>query len=312
MQDTLDIIIPVYNEEECITSTYARLKFVQNHLSSEANVNLIFINDGSYDNSPALLFDICKSDESTKLINFSRNFGHQISITAGLDFSEAKYVAIIDADLQDPPELIIEMYTKAKQGYDIIYGKRIERKGETLFKKITAYLFYSLISKLCSIDIPMHTGDFRLINKKVADALKQMPEKHRFVRGMVPWVGFKSTPVYYNRDERIAGKTKYPFRKMLNFALDAIFSFSTRPLKISSYIGLLMIIFSLALSVFMLYIKLFTDLAVEGVTVIVWIVALTSGCQIFILGILGEYIARIFEESKRRPLYIIDSTCNLS
>ena len=313
MQDKeqLDIIIPIYNEELCIEELVRRMLEFKNRISY-INTSFIFVNDGSKDRSLELLCFYANEYEFIKVISFSRNFGHQIAVTAGLDYSCADYIAIIDADLQDPPELIEEMYKKAKEGYDIVYGKRISRKGESFFKKATAQLFYKFIGKICDIDIPPDTGDFRLISKKVIDVLKTMREKHRFLRGMIPWVGFKSTPLLYHRDERFAGETKYPLRKMIKFAKDAIFSFSDMPLRVANYIGTIIVCLGVLGGLYMLYIKLFTDAAVSDTTVLVLTMIILGGIQILMIGMIGEYIGRVFEESKRRPLYIISETKNFN
>lgn len=306
---TLDIIIPVYNEEECIDELLSRLFKLKKELD-ELEIRFIFVNDGSKDRTFEILKRYAESNKDIKIINFSRNFGHQIAVTAGLDFANADYIAIIDADLQDPPELIKDMYYKAKEGFDVVYGKRISRKGETFFKKATAKLFYKFISKMCEIDIPEDTGDFRLISKRVLKNLKNMREKHRFIRGMIPWVGFKSTPFYYHRDERYAGQTKYPFKKMLKFALDAIFSFSNTPLRIATQLGFYIILTGILGALLMLYLRFFTKYNVPGITAVIITIIIMSGVQIFMLGIIGEYVGRIFEESKNRPLYIIGETVN--
>jgi len=311
-KEQLDIVIPVYNEEECLNELLERLLALRNAMIDDLDIAMIFINDGSKDNSLAMLSQFASQYSFVKVLNFSRNFGHQIALTAGVDYSNADYVAIIDADLQDPPELIRQMYEKSKQGFDTVYGQRMQRKGDSVFKKVTAGLFYRILSKLCDVDIPKDTGDFRFINKKVITALKAMHEKHRFIRGMVPWLGFRSTPFFYDRDERFAGETKYPVSKMLKFAFDAIFSFSSKPLKVATSLGMIMVCVGMALAFFMLYIKLFTNMAVLGVTVIVWSVITVGGIQILMLGVVGEYVARIFEESKNRPLYIIERELNFS
>jgi dolichol-phosphate mannosyltransferase len=305
----LVIIVPIYNEESCIHELINRLFCLKNKLVN-IDTHLTFVNDGSIDKSLELLYKYAKQHKFIKIINFSRNFGHQMAVTAGLDYTEADYAVIIDADLQDPPEVIEEMLKKANEGFDIVYGKRISRKGETIFKKVTAMLFYKFISKMCAIDIPENTGDFRLINRKVLIEIKKLREKHRFIRGMIPWLGFKSTPILYNRDKRYAGNTKYPLKKMLKFALDAIFSFSNKPLRISIHIGLLTCLIGLIGSIFALYLKFYTTLAVPGITSVVLIIIFMSGVQIIMIGILGEYVARIFEESKGRPLYIIENLEN--
>lgn len=309
--EKLDIIIPIYNEEECINELMKRLLILIDNISY-LDINLIFINDGSKDKSLDLLFDYSKRYEFVKVLNFSRNFGHQIAVTAGLDYADADYIAIIDADLQDPPELIEDMYKKAKEGFDVVYGKRLTRKGETFIKRITAKMFYKFLSKMCDVNIPADTGDFRLISKRVLLELKNMKEMHRFLRGLVPWVGFKSVSLSYHRDERFAGETKYPLKKMVKFAKDAVFSFSNVPLRVANYIGTQIVLLGILGGAFMLYIKIFTDYAVPGTTVLILTVIILGGVQIMILGIIGEYIGRIFEESKNRPLYIIAESKNFS
>lgn len=311
MREKLDIVIPVYNEKECLQEMFARLLKLRDDMNF-LDVNFIFVNDGSKDNSLEILYSYADKFDFVKVINFSRNFGHQMAITAGMDFADGDYVAVIDADLQDPPEVIQKMYEKSKEGFDVVYGKRLARQGESFFKKATAKLFYKFINLLCAIDIPKDTGDFRLITKRVLCSFKQLKEKHRFIRGMIPWVGFRSTPLYYDRDERFAGETKYPLNKMIKFALDAIFSFSNKPLKLANHLGILMILFGFGLGIYMLYMKLFTDLVVPGQTITILTIIIMSGIQVFMLGIIGEYIGRIFEESKDRPLYIIENTVNIN
>jgi len=307
----LSVVVPVYNEEESISETVKRLQDFQQSLATEIRVELVFVNDGCRDNSLLLLRTLAESNPSIKIISFSRNFGHQIAITAGIDLAAGDYVAVIDADLQDPPELIADMYRKALTGFDVVYGKRRTRSGETLFKKATAAAFYRLLNYMCEIEIPTNTGDFRLMSRKAVDAFKPLRERHRFVRGMVPWLGFKSAPIEYDRAERFAGTTKYPLHKMLAFATNAILSFSSKPLTMVVRLGLLTIIASLAGGFYMLYLKLFTNTPVPGLTSILLSVALIGGVQIMLIGIVGAYIARIFEEIKGRPLYIIDETINL-
>lgn len=292
---TLDIIVPVFNEESCINETIKRLENVRENLNSELDVNFVFVNDGSKDETANIITTYGQNNKYVKLINFSRNFGHQIAVTAGLDNTNADYVAIIDADLQDPPELIIDMYNKTKDGYDIVYGKRLKRENETAFKKFTAFAFYRVLNYMCDIDIPKDTGDFRLITKPVVDTLKNMPEHHRFIRGMVPWTGFKSTPIMFNRDERFAGETKYPLSKMLKLASNAIFSFSTKPLKVFYVIGILLLFLAI-LNISNVYL---TSLFLVG------------ALQLFGMGLLGEYLGRIFDDVKDRPLYVVKNKINL-
>jgi dolichol-phosphate mannosyltransferase len=310
-KSTLDIIIPIYNEQECIPTLIKRMISVRNKMRSQADARLIFINDGSKDNSLKLLLGHANKHSFIKIINFSRNFGHQIAVTAGLDYADADYVVIIDADLQDPPEIILDMLKKAKSGYDIVYGQRIKRKGETFFKKATASLFYRFINKMCDIEIPVDTGDFRLINKKVVKTINSMRERHRFIRGMIPWVGFKSYAFKYHRAERFAGETKYPLKKMIRLAKDAIFSFSDKPLKVATYFGFLVMLFGFLSLAVLLYLRFFTTYFVSGITAVIALLIILSGVQILIMGVMGEYIGRIFDESKKRPLYVVESVKNL-
>ncbi len=303
MRKTLDIVVPVYNEEECIRHTIERLVSVREELFKELDVNFIFVDDGSKDKSFEILSEHAQKYSFVKVLSFSRNFGHQFAVSAGLDYSRADYVAIIDADLQDPPELIKDMYEKALEGFQVVYGKRLKRKKETLFKKFTAFAFYRVFDSLCQIKVPTDTGDFRLITREVVDALCAMPEKHRFIRAMVPWVGFKSTPLYYNRDERFAGVTKYPLAKMLKLAADGILSFSTKPIKLIHLFAVSMLILSL-----MSY--LFAAIFNAFILVIVGLILIIGAFQTFSIGIVGEYIGRIYEEAKNRPIYIIKDKLN--
>lgn len=306
MRKSLDIIVPVYNEEECLEQTINRLTGVRESLYSELDVNFIFVDDGSKDKSFAILEDYASKNPFIKALSFSRNFGHQFAVSAGIDYAKGDYIAIIDADLQDPPELIKDMYEKTKEGYQVVYGKRLKRRKETAFKKFTAFAFYRVFDSLCQIKVPTDTGDFRLITREVADALKSMPEKHRFIRAMVPWVGFKSTPLYYNRDERFAGVTKYPLSKMLKLASDGILSFSTKPIKfIHILAGILM---TVAVALFVT--ALFWDNAFL-LCLIAALIFFVGALQLFAIGIIGEYIGRIFEEVKNRPIYIVQKKLNI-
>ena len=297
------VIVPVLNEEKIINLTYSRLRQVMD--STKEEYELIFVNDGSIDTTEDLIKLICEKDKHVKLINFARNFGHQIAISAGLDHSNGDAIIIIDADLQDPPETILEMIKKWKEGFDVVYGKRIQRKGETFFKKFTAYMFYRLLKYLTGDYLPVDSGDFRLIDHKVRDALTKFGEKSRYVRGLINWVGFKQTFVEYVREERQAGKTKYPFNKMLHFAIDAITSFSNRPLRISTYLGFTLSALSFLYVLYAIYQKLFTSNTILGWTSLIAVTLFFNGIILVILGILGEYIGRIYEETKGRPLYIL-------
>jgi len=304
------VVIPVYNEEAVVAETYKRLKTVMDSLNRP--YELIFVNDGSRDNTAAIIKNICDGDPNVKLIDFSRNFGHQLAITAGMDYSRGDTIVVIDADLQDPPEIIPEMLKKWSQGFDVVYGKRIKRKGETLFKKITAKLFYRFLKSMTDFEIPVDTGDFRLIDRKVADALKSMNEKNRYVRGLISWLGFSQTSVEYVRDKRFAGETKYPFKKMVKFAMDAITSFSFKPLRIATYFGISISIISFTYLLFVIYLRLFTNETTAGWASIVAISLFLNGIVLIILGIIGEYTGRIYDEIKGRPLYIVKDTRNIN
>jgi polyisoprenyl-phosphate glycosyltransferase len=305
MAPFLSVIVPLYNEELVIRQMHDTLTSVltRNHLDYE----LIFVNDGSRDRTLTIAQEICSRDNRLRLISFSRNFGHQLAITAGMDKAAGEVVVIIDADLQDPPEVIIEMIQKWREGYQVVYGVRKARKGESLFKRATAALFYRLLRVMTAVDIPTDTGDFRLMDRKVVEHLKRMRERSRFVRGMVSWVGFKQGNVEYIRESRLAGETKYPFKKMLRFALDGIFSFSQIPLKFSSALGFLCSIVSFALMLFVLGQKYFyPQTVVQGWTSLFVACLFLGGIQLIAIGILGEYVGRIYDEIKARPLYIVE------
>lgn len=297
------IIVPMFNEEEVIEFTYDRLKQVMD--GTEEPYELIFVNDGSHDRTVELITMICNFDPSVRLINFSRNFGHQIAISAGMDYAQGEAIVVIDADLQDPPEVILEMIAKWKEGYEVVYGKRLKRKGETLFKKATAKIFYRTMRIMTNVDIPVDTGDFRLIDRKVCDVLRGLKEKNRFVRGLVSWIGFRQTMVEYEREERFAGETKYPLKKMISFAVDGITSFSHKPLKIATYVGFTLSIGSFLYLIVVIFQKLFTGSTVAGWASIVAVNLLFNGIILMLLGLIGEYIGRIYDESKNRPLYIV-------
>lgn len=297
------IIVPMYNEEEVIATTFGRLKEVMD--TTGETYELIFVNDGSKDSSVAIISELAKQHNEIVLIDFSRNFGHQVAITAGMDYAKGNAVIIIDADLQDPPEIMLEMIKKWKQGFEVVYGKRIKRKGETWFKKTTAKLFYRLLRSLTNVDVPTDTGDFRLIDRKVCDVLKGLKEKNRFIRGLISWIGFKQTSVEFVREERFAGVTKYPLKRMVKFALDGITSFSYKPLRVATYIGFTISLFSFIYLVIIVFQRLFTETTTAGWTSIVAINLLFNGIILILLGVIGEYIGRIYDESKDRPLYIV-------
>lgn len=303
------IIIPLFNEESVIEETYKRLKIIMD--STESAYELILINDGSTDKTFDITSQICLYDKNVKLLNFSRNFGHQNAITAGMDYSEGDALVVIDADLQDPPYVILDMIKKWKDGFEVVYGKRIKRQGEKVFKKFTAKIFYRILRSLADIEIPTDARDFRLIDRKVCDAVKTLGEQNRYMRGLVSWVGFKQTSVEYVREERFAGETKYSLKKMLKFAADGITSFSLRPLRLSAYAGLLMLVFSFFYLIWLLIKRvIFQRTVIFGWSSVVSINMFFCGITLVILGILGEYIGRIFDEVKQRPLYIIRDKYN--
>jgi len=307
----LSIIIPIYNEHEVIAELHKRLMSTLQLLNSQLNIGsqdleFIFINDGSTDDSLAQLLSLVHTNACYKVINFSRNFGHQKAVTAGLQHAKGQSVVIIDADLQDPPELIVDLYKKQQEGFDVVYAVRKSREGEGFLKRYTAKLFYRLIFKITDINIPIDTGDFRIMRKNVVDVLNSMPESHRFIRGMVSWVGFRQVGLEYDRQERFAGQTKYPFKKMLRFAFDAITSFSTLPLKLVIYMGFFASFIGLLGAAYIVYIKFFTTVTITGWSSIMITILLLGGVQLVTIGIMGEYIGRLSEESKKRPLYIIE------
>ncbi len=300
----LSMVIPCYNEEDVIGETMRRLKGFCDELQN-LNVELIFVDDGSHDRTRNQLKDFAVQDHRVKIIGFARNFGHQIAVTAGIDAARGDAVVLIDADLQDPPEVVHRMIDKWREGYDVVYGTRTERPGESIFKRATARSFYRLLNRLSDVPIPLDTGDFRLMSRNVVDTLRSMPERDRFVRGMVSWVGFRQIALPYKRAERFAGESKYPLRKMLRFATDGILSFSTKPLQLSVGMGMICALVSLLGILYALYLRLFTYTWVEGWTALMIAVLFIGGVQLISVGILGEYVGRIYNEIKSRPLYVV-------
>jgi glycosyltransferase involved in cell wall biosynthesis len=299
----ITVVIPCYNEEESILQACTELISVMNNHDEE--FELIFVDDGSKDNTLQILSQLQTQHSYIRILSFSRNFGHQLAVTAGIDHARGDAVVLIDADLQDPPELILEMIKKWKQGYQVVYGQRIHRRGETYFKRSTARLFYRLLNRLSEVPIPLDTGDFRLMDRKVVNELKKMREHHRFIRGMVSWVGYKQTPILYDRRPRFAGKSKYPLRKMLRFTMDGIVSFSAVPLKVATYFGFIVALLSVIGIAYVIYIRMMTNNWVQGWTTILIAIMFFSGVQLMTIGIIGEYVGRIHRESKQRPLYIL-------
>lgn len=309
MEKLISIIVPMYFEEEVAQECYNCLKSVM--LQNNINYEFIFVNDGSTDRTLEILKGISAEDSRAKIVNFARNFGHQIAVTAGIDIAKGNAIIIIDADLQDPPEVIPELIAKWEEGYEVVYAKRKQRNGETWFKLVTAKYFYCFLNYMSDIDIPKDTGDFRLIDRKVADAFKQMTERNRFVRGMVSWVGFHQTYIEYERNERFAGETKYPLKKMIKFASDGIFAFSTKPLRMVMTLGLISVLISIAVLIYSVIVKIIGQGLQTGWASLMVTITFFSGMQLLGLGVVGQYIARIYEESKNRPIYVVKETVNI-
>jgi dolichol-phosphate mannosyltransferase len=310
VETVLSVVVPVYNEEEVIRETHKRLSAVMADFGG--GYEIIYVNDGSRDKSAGILAEICYGDKNARLINLSRNFGHQCAITAGLDYASGAAVVFIDADLQDPPAVILEMVKKWREGYDVVYGRRLSRKGETAFKKFTSKTYYRFLRKMTSVDIPADTGDFRLIDRKVADALKALPERNRYMRGLVSWVGFRQAAVDFNREERFSGTTKYPLGKMIKLAADGITAFSLKPLKLAMAVGVFFAFLAFAFLLFVVAAKITNPgYAINGWASMIAALLFTQGAVLVMLGVIGEYIGRIFEETKARPLYIVAETVNM-
>ena len=303
MKPIYSVVIPVYNEEEVIPESYRRISAVMESLKEP--YELIFVNDGSRDNSAQIIADIIPSDPNLRLINFTRNFGHMPAITAGMKYAKGDCVIIIDADLQDPPEVLPDMIALWKEGYDVVYGKRKERRGEGIFKKWSAKWFYRFINSMVPMELPVDTGEFRLMDRKVCDAVNRLDEKHRYIRGLVSWVGFRQIAYEYVRVERFAGETKYPIGKMLAFAMDAITAFSYKPLKLATSLGFFISLGSFIYMLVILWQRIFTDTTITGWASTMGLILFTQGIVLMILGLMGEYIGRIFEEIKNRPVYIV-------
>jgi glycosyltransferase involved in cell wall biosynthesis len=298
------IVAPVYNEEALVAEFCQRTIAAMEPLGEPFEI--VLVNDGSRDRSPEIMRELHAKDYRIKVINFSKNFGHQIAITAGMDFARGDAVAVIDSDLQDPPEVIVEMIAEWKNGYQVVYGVRGEREGETAFKLATASLFYRLIRKITSVDIPLDAGDFRLMDRRVVDAMKQMREQKRFMRGLSVWVGFKQKGLTYKRDARKAGETKYPLKKMIRFAMDGITAFSYLPLQLATYFGFITAALSFIFLIVVVVLRLTGDgEAFYGQASTLASVLFLGSVQLIFLGVIGEYLGRIYDEVKRRPLYIV-------
>ena len=300
----LSIVVPCFNEEACLSALHGRLTKAATAAAGD-DFEIVLVNDGSRDGSWPLMQQIASNDPHVLAVNLSRNHGHQLALTAGLDLCRGDYILIIDADLQDPPELLpAMMQTMQDEHADVVYGVRKSRAGETAFKRFTAHSFYRLLSRATEVDIPLDAGDFRLMSRRALDALLSMPEQARFIRGMVAWIGFRQVPLTYDRAERFAGETKYPFSKMFRFALDALTGFSSAPLKLASHAGLALSAGSVLLILYIAY-AWAIGRNIPGWTSLMLVVVVLGAVQMFVLALMGEYIGRLYNESKRRPLYIV-------
>ncbi|GHV32286.1 glycosyl transferase family protein [Clostridia bacterium] len=295
------IVVPLYNEEEVILESYKRLKTVMDNVNEP--YELVFVNDGSRDKTLEMARKLAENDKNLKIISFSRNFGHQIAVTAGLEHAVGEAVVVIDADLQDPPEVMPEMFAKWKEGWQVVYGQRLKRQGETLFKKATAKLFYRGLRALTEVEMPVDAGDFRLYDRAVVEAMKKMPEHNRYLRGMVSWLGFRQTSVSFTRQERFAGVTKYSLKKMINFAADGVTSFSQKPLKIGIFFGVFFCVSAVVIALLQLVFQ--SEIACWAAAII-----FIQGIVLICGGIQGAYMARVYDEVKNRPLYVVSEKIN--
>lgn len=302
----ISVIIPIYNEQQIISELYNRLQKTVSQISE--NYELIFVNDGSKDHSLLELLKLAKLDHRVFYINLSRNFGHQIAVSAGLDSCNGSAVVINDGDLQDPPELILDLYKKYQEGYQVVYAKRRKRKGESAIKRITAKLFYRILKNITSVDIPLDTGDFRLIDQQIVHYLTQMPEHNKFLRGQIAWLGFKQTEVLFDREERKFGKTGYSYGKMLSFALDGITGFSDKPLQLVTKLGFTISLVSFLVIIYATYAHYVLDQTITGWTSLIVSSMFIGGVQLISIGVIGEYIGRINKNVQNRPLYVIENS----
>ena len=303
--ELVSVVVPLFNEEGNVDELVRRIRSVMSELPGTPRYELVLVNDGSRDATLLRLRDLALTHHEIVVINLSRNFGHQIAATAGIDSARGDAVVLMDGDLQDPPELIAAFLERWREGYDVVYAVRRSRKGEGAFKLITARAFYRIVRRLTNVAIPVDTGDFRLMSRRVVEALKQTRERHRFLRGLVSWVGYPQIGVEYDRDERFSGSTKYPLTKMLRFAVDGITSFSEIPLRFASYLGFTVSIVAFIVAIIEILVKLFTGYNLPGYTSTIFAILFLGGVQLIAIGTLGEYIGRIYEQVKGRPLYLI-------
>ncbi len=311
MRPKYSLIIPVYNEEETLPEMYLRVRAVMDQL--DGDVELILVNDGSRDRSLAFLRDLHEKDPRVCYLSFARNFGHQIAVTAGLNFVRGDAIIILDADLQDPPELIPALVEQWKQGYQVVYAQRTQRHKESWIKRLPAYIFYRLMRRLADVDIPLDTGDFCLMDRRVVDVLNSMPERNRYIRGLRSWVGLQQTSIHFERDPRFAGEVKYTFRKSLSLAANGLVTFSRVPLRLSTYVGLLAAVVAVVMAILVLYWRLFVpNSPLTGFATIMIAVFFLGAVQLVSIGILGEYVGRIYEEVKGRPLYVLSEVAGFA
>lgn len=302
----VSVVAPVFNEEKVVGEFYKRATEAMRGLPADCDYELLFVDDGSRDASLKLLSSYQAADPRVRVVSFSRNFGHQLAITAGVDHAAGDAVVMIDCDLQDPPEVITEMVAKWREGYGVVYGVRRRREGESFFKLFTASLFYRTINKLSSVELPVDSGDFRLMDRKVVDVLKEIREENRYIRGLVTWIGFRQTSVLYNRDARFAGETKFSLKKMLKFAMDGITSFSEKPLMLSALLGVIITAVSFVLALYIVLSKFFfPGTLIQGWASMIVVIIFLGGVQLLSVGVIGQYIGRIYVEVKNRPLYIV-------
>lgn len=302
----ISVIVPVFNEESNLSVLHEKLVNVVTAISN--SYEIIFINDGSKDNSLQVIKSLAQQYPQIKYIDFSKNFGHQLAVFAGLEHSTGNAIVIIDADLQDPPELIVDLYNKLQQGFDVVYAQREQRVGETWHKLLTAKLFYRFINRLSDVAIPLDTGDYRIITKKIKDIIVAMPEHNKFLRGQIAWTGFNQTSVLYKRNERYSGTTNYSYSKMFSFAFDGITAFSNLPLRLATYMGFLVSFVSFLVIIYTLYQKYINNNVVQGWSSLMVSILFIGGVQLICLGIIGEYLGRIMDNVKQRPLYIVRET----
>ncbi|MFP4845460.1 glycosyltransferase family 2 protein [Winogradskyella sp. PE311] len=302
----ISVIVPVFNEVKNLSELYDRLKITLESITEQYQI--IFVNDGSTDNSLEKILEFSEKNANVFYLNLSRNFGHQIAVSAGLEYCDAESVVIIDSDLQDPPELIVQLFQKHKEGYDVVYAKRNSRQGESILKKLTAKIYYRLLKRIVSFEIPLDAGDFRLLSRKVVEAINKMPEKNKFLRGQVAWLGFRQTYVAFDRKTRKHGKSGYSYGKMFRLAFDGITGFSDKPLLFVSRMGFLISIFSFLLIIYAIFSHYVLKITITGWTSLLISSAFIGGIQLLSIGVIGEYISRINNNVKNRPLYIVDST----